>query len=780
MGRWSRRVRSRERVTGVGIRVEQLEDRANPAPVGTLDPSFGTTGTVTTTFAGVSQAAAVALQRDGNIVVAGTADATGVSDFALARYLPNGTPDLGFDNTGQLTFGFGGTDVATAVAIQADGKIVEAGYTNVGGAGGNPNNFALTRVNADGSVDTTFNGNGIKTIDFGADDRATGVVVQPDGKIVVVGFTSLPGGADFAVARLNADGSLDTTFNTTGMEAINFGGIDDANAVVLQPDGKIVVVGFTAPAGAPTPGVHTNIAVARLTTTGALDTSFNTTGTETVDLGLDARANAVALQPDGKLVLAGTTGTGSVTNFLIARLRSGGGLDTSFNTTGSELVGFGATTAGAATGVAVQPDGNIVAVGTANPGGAAGATGVVVRVLSTGGLDGSFNGTGEATYGTGTQATTGGVALTPDGRIVVAGGAQVGAAGTASFVTSRLIGTVEKGRDLAVGGSLNGVAAVYATAPGSSGYTTPAAATTFPFGVLLGVNVRTAVADVNGDGVQDTILVTGPGVPIRVAVVSGVDNKTVLVAPFDPFGGGFTGGGFVAAGDFTNSGRAEIVITPDQGGGPRVAVFEMLPTGFFTVANFLGIADPNFRGGARTAVGDLNGDGIPDLVVAAGFGGGPRIAVYDGKTVLSGSPTKLVNDFFVFEPALRNGTYVAVGDVNGDGFADLIVGAGPGGAPRVLILSGAQLTAGGSAAALASPLSNFFVAGNTADRGGVRVAAKDVDGDNKADVVVGSGGGQPSRVRVYPGAVFTGIGEPTTFQDIDPYGAVLADGVYVG
>src|SRR5207245_3358700 len=107
------------------------------------------------------------------------------------------------------------------------------------------------------------------------------------------------------------------------------------------------------------------------------------------------------------------------------------------------------------------------------------------------------------------------------------------------------------------------------------------------------------------------------------------------------------------------------------------------------LANFYGIDDPDFRGGARPAVGDLNGDGRQDLVVAAGFGGGPRVAFYDGTTVTSkAGPAKLINDIFVFEDTLRNGVFVAAGDLNGDGFADLIVGGGPGGGPRVPALDG--------------------------------------------------------------------------------------------
>ncbi|QDU19644.1 Ig-like domain-containing protein [Urbifossiella limnaea] len=397
-----------------------------------------------------------------------------------------------------------------------------------------------------------------------------------------------------------------------------------------------------------------------------------------------------------------------------------------------------------------------------------------------------------------TQGTNGTVTFTPTGvtytpaanfsgsdsfTYTVSDGNGGSATATVSVTVTPVNNAPTASSVLAVSGPADGTAQLYT--PDAAGLygTTPATVSGLSG---FGGTVRTATADVDGDGTNDTVLVTGPGGPVRVTVVSGVDNATVLVAAFDPFQDpNFTGGGFAAAADIDGDGKAEFVVTPDEGGGPRVSVFTRNADATTTrLVNFLGIDDPNFRGGARAALGDVNADGTPDLIVCAGFLGGPRTAVFDG-TTLSGAPTRLVNDFFAFPGAdattLRNGVFVAAGDVDGDGFADLIFGGGPGGAPRVFILSGALVSAGNVAGAQATPVANFFVANNSTDRGGVRLAAKDADGDNKADVAAGSGEGSPAKVRVYLGTNFVGSGEPATFQDLSVFGGgALAGGVFVG
>ncbi|MFO0938520.1 MAG: VCBS repeat-containing protein [Gemmataceae bacterium] len=134
----------------------------------------------------------------------------------------------------------------------------------------------------------------------------------------------------------------------------------------------------------------------------------------------------------------------------------------------------------------------------------------------------------------------------------------------------------------------------------------------------------------------------------------------------------------MAFGDLNRDGHGEIITTADNGGGPRVRVYDGVTNK--SIADFFGIEDSNFRGGAHAAVGDINNDGFGDLIVTAGASGGPRVAVYEGSSVAQNAPVKLVNDFFAYDPSFRGGIFASAGDIDGDGHSDLIFSAGSGGA----------------------------------------------------------------------------------------------------
>ena len=236
------------------------------AAEGDLDPFFGNAGIVTTTFSAFGDyASAIAIQPDGRIVVVGVSAAEGPADFAVARYNTDGSPDDNFGVKGKTTTDFyGNLDQANAVAIQADGRIVVAGISGFNGLNGN---FALARYMPDGSPDNSFGIGGKVITDFaGNSDQISGIAIQSDGYIVAAGRASINNNPDFAVARYDSQGALDANFGSGGKVTTDFFGTangDSAAAVVIQSDGRIVVAGFAAPTG-----VVFDFALARYNTDG--------------------------------------------------------------------------------------------------------------------------------------------------------------------------------------------------------------------------------------------------------------------------------------------------------------------------------------------------------------------------------------------------------------------------------------------------------------------------------------------------------------------------------
>ncbi len=289
-----------------------------------------------------------------------------------------------------------------------------------------------------------------------------------------------------------------------------------------------------------------------------------------------------------------------------------------------------------------------------------------------------------------------------------------------------------------------------------------------PLGAFPG-EVRVATADVDGDGVVDILAAAGPGGGPRVTVLDG--NSGAVLRDFFAYEDSFTGGIYIAAADLNDDGFGDFVVGADLGGGPRIRVFDgrtnLILGDFFAY-------ELTFTGGVRVGIADFNNDGTPDIVAGAGFLGGPRVTVFDGNDPTGN--TRLA-DFFAFEATQRDGVHVAGGDVNGDGFDDLIVGAGPGGGPRVRVFDGQV----GSLIPNNPPeLFNFF-AFNPNGRPGVRVAAEDLNNDGLDDIIVGQGPGEGNLIRTYDSATFSMDGEPTLIEEF-----LLADsafsvsGVWVG
>jgi uncharacterized delta-60 repeat protein len=252
------------------------------------------------------------------------------------------------------------------LALQSDGKIIAAGtdFVNFSSEDNSNTDFGLERYNPDGTPDTTFGNGGQVTTDFdGFNDDVFSILIQADGKLVAVGSAKNPANFyDFAAARYLANGMIDTTFGVAGKVRTDFdhAGFDQARSAALQPDGKIVAAGTTIFNN----GLSEPFALARYTSNGTLDTTFHGDGKVQIDFGsFDQTAYSVFLQPDGKIVTAGYPNTeSSDSDFLLARLKTNGSLDRTFGIGGKVRTSFGDLNGGAY-GAVLQPDGKIVAVG---------------------------------------------------------------------------------------------------------------------------------------------------------------------------------------------------------------------------------------------------------------------------------------------------------------------------------------------------------------------------------------------------------------------------------
>lgn len=287
-----------------------------------------------------------------------------------------------------------------------------------------------------------------------------------------------------------------------------------------------------------------------------------------------------------------------------------------------------------------------------------------------------------------------------------------------------------------------------------------------PFAGFTGT-IRTASGDFNGDGIKDIVASAGPGGDPWVVEYDGATGTEIR--RFLAFELGFKGGVIVATGNIQGNGKASLIVGADRGGGPRVKVYaEGNPA--WTMTDFFAIADPAFSGGVRVAAGDVDGDGKDDLLVAAGFNGGPRVSLYSGASLFPTNPQeRLIGDYFAFDSNVNSGAYVSMADFNGDGHADLVYGAGSG-SGHVKILDGYKTIKTGQP--WNSVLQDFTVDTPADYNGGVRVHAADLDKDGNPELLISSGTDEIGKVWLKkPSGLTTSIGLSSQ---------KLSDGVFVG
>lgn len=445
---------------------------------GGLDASFDGDGVVMTDLGGSEAARALALTADGRIVVAGGAEqVAGASALLVLRYLPDGSLDRGFGADGAVRLA--GASIGYAVALQPDGKIVVAGQ-----GGGNA---AVARLLTDGSLDPTFSG-GLVSSDWGGSDVALAVAVQPDGKIVLAGRVLSAGQEEFAVARLAADGSRDGSFGAGGVVRLDTGGrFERLQALAIQPDGKIVAAGWRYTS-------RNEFVVLRLNADGSLDRSFGSRGI-VADLfgGAQSQGQTALLAADGRIVVAGTADDG----IGVARLRADGTLDPAFGSGGKEVLAG----RGEAMGIAPAGNGRILLGGDVR--GAADSDLTAVRLLPNGAVDPTF--APAVTNGRAEDYAFAAV-LQPDGKAIVAGMAD--ALGRGDVLLVRYLGSACVAPRV-VGTSAAAAKAALARASCSLGRSTTARSKTVRKGLI--VSQKPAAGATLADGAAiDVVVSRGP------------------------------------------------------------------------------------------------------------------------------------------------------------------------------------------------------------------------------------------------------------------------------
>jgi uncharacterized delta-60 repeat protein len=334
-------------------------------PDGTLDATFGDAGKVTTTFpfqqSSTAEIRSLALQPDGKILAGGYSRKTldnGSEVFTIVRYNPDGTLDTSFGTDGKFISNYGVSCQGNRMVIAPDGKIILAGFqwrfNNIGTL-----SVMVARYNSNGTVDTSFDTDGYTTttlLDWNT--TVTGLQVQPDGKVIIAGRTTT--GSNFGMVRYNIDGSLDTSFGTNGLVTTSVGASSSyIHSIELLPDGRILAGGTASN------GTDADFALARYNTDGSLDTSFDGDGKVLTPVGSGEEAlREIVVQPDGRIVAVGSSNNGTNADFSFVRWNIDGSVDTTFGTNGKTIVNLGSTET--ASGLTLDPLGRATFAGRSN------------------------------------------------------------------------------------------------------------------------------------------------------------------------------------------------------------------------------------------------------------------------------------------------------------------------------------------------------------------------------------------------------------------------------
>jgi uncharacterized delta-60 repeat protein len=375
-----------------------------------LDDSFSEDGKATTSAGTGESGGHVALQSDGKIILAGISPYNNYTyEFILLRFNQNGSFDTTFGEAGLVVIDLDGENYLTAIAIQPDDKIIAVGYSIE--SGDLYSNIMVVRLNPDGSLDATFDGDGILISDVGINDVLFSVVIQPDGKIVAGGVDADydNNNEDMLLVRLNPDGSLDTSLGGDGIVTTSYGNYESIWALEVDSAGNIVAAGDVAE----------DLSVLRYLSDGTLDTSFDGDGLATLDVGgYYNHAMDVLIQPDGKIIAAGLTDTWIQTDILLARFSTDGSLDPTFDSDG--VVATDLSDYDVAYSIALQSDGRLVVGGNYYN------DWVLLRYLPNGSLDSSFGKQGVFAIDFDGQQDSGrSIAIQSDGKIVMGGIAHI-------------------------------------------------------------------------------------------------------------------------------------------------------------------------------------------------------------------------------------------------------------------------------------------------------------------------------------------------------------------